>query len=69
MSQHIAANLAFLSDLRDLTKERAQIERDYAYKLEMLAKKFHAVKEKKMVSLLLGTASAVAEPDGEMKRR
>ncbi|KAI8057681.1 hypothetical protein BDF22DRAFT_3681 [Syncephalis plumigaleata] len=38
----------FLNEARDMIKERAQVEREYAHKLETLAKKYRSRMEKKV---------------------
>ncbi|KAI0328863.1 hypothetical protein GY45DRAFT_1325708 [Cubamyces sp. BRFM 1775] len=48
------AQLELLADVRDLHRERAALERDYAAKLQLLAKKAADKKAKKMQALVLG---------------
>ncbi|KAI0373757.1 hypothetical protein BV20DRAFT_962334 [Pilatotrama ljubarskyi] len=48
------AQLELLADVRDLHKERAALEREYATKLQLLAKKAADRKAKKMPALVVG---------------
>ncbi|EIM85766.1 uncharacterized protein STEHIDRAFT_79768 [Stereum hirsutum FP-91666 SS1] len=54
ISNHCAAQLDLLSDIRDLYRERAIIEKEYAAKLQALAKKVVEKKTRKMASAVLG---------------
>ncbi|KAI0632446.1 hypothetical protein C8Q77DRAFT_1125758 [Trametes polyzona] len=48
------SQLELLADVRDLHKERAALEREYAAKLQLLARKAAEKKNKKMPALVLG---------------
>ncbi|KAL7280164.1 hypothetical protein ACG7TL_006583 [Trametes sanguinea] len=48
------AQLELLADVRELHKERSALEREYAAKLQLLAKKAADKKAKKIVALVLG---------------
>ncbi|OSD07541.1 hypothetical protein PYCCODRAFT_1430796 [Trametes coccinea BRFM310] len=48
------AQLELLADVRELHKERSALEREYAVKLQLLAKKAADKKAKKIVALVLG---------------
>ncbi|KAI9061334.1 hypothetical protein FKP32DRAFT_948969 [Trametes sanguinea] len=48
------AQLELLADVRELHKERSALEREYAAKLQLLAKKAAEKKAKKIVALVLG---------------
>ncbi|RUS22260.1 hypothetical protein BC937DRAFT_89863 [Endogone sp. FLAS-F59071] len=45
--QHVGDGIGLLSEFRDFVKERAQIEKDYADKLEKLTKRYAVKKDKK----------------------
>ncbi|KAH9851537.1 hypothetical protein C2E23DRAFT_829605 [Lenzites betulinus] len=49
------AHLEVLADVRDLHKERAALEREYAAKLQLLAKKAAEKKAKKMPAVVVGS--------------
>jgi hypothetical protein len=44
--------IQFLNEMRDFVKERAQIERDYAHRLDQLSKRFNRQKERLGSSLM-----------------
>ncbi|CAG8434589.1 6981_t:CDS:10 [Ambispora gerdemannii] len=54
VNQFVQSGIQFLNDIRDFIKERAQIEKDYAHKLETLAKKYASKKDKKSIALSVG---------------
>ncbi|OJT08068.1 Protein BZZ1 [Trametes pubescens] len=49
------AQLELLADVRELHKERAALEREYAAKLQLLAKKAADKKAKKIIALVVGS--------------
>ncbi|CAG8633452.1 10160_t:CDS:10 [Dentiscutata erythropus] len=51
ISQFIQSGIQFLNEFRDFVKERAQIEKEYASKIDALAKKYSTKKDKKAVSM------------------
>ncbi|CAG8725377.1 5701_t:CDS:2, partial [Ambispora leptoticha] len=54
VNQFVQGGIQFINDIRDFIKERAQIEKDYAHKLETLAKKYASRKDKKSIALSVG---------------
>ncbi|KAF9362966.1 hypothetical protein BGX34_005181 [Mortierella sp. NVP85] len=41
INQHLVSGITFLNEFRDFCKERANIERDYAHRIEVLVRKYH----------------------------
>ncbi|KAF9895886.1 hypothetical protein BX616_008623, partial [Lobosporangium transversale] len=62
INQHIVNGIAFLSEFRDFCKERANIERDYAHRIEALVRKYQHKKEKKNAHNA-GVPHSPIEPD------
>ncbi|KAH9890020.1 hypothetical protein C8Q73DRAFT_706343 [Cubamyces lactineus] len=62
------AQLELLADVRDLHKERAALEREYAAKLQLLAKKAADKKAKKMSALVLGNEPTKAWDDSTLHK-
>ncbi|KAI0662254.1 hypothetical protein C8Q70DRAFT_963999 [Cubamyces menziesii] len=62
------AQLELLADVRDLHKERAALEREYAAKLQLLAKKAADKKAKKMPALVLGNEPTKAWDDNTLHK-
>ncbi|KAG0270477.1 hypothetical protein BGZ95_001680 [Linnemannia exigua] len=48
INQHLVNGISFLNEFRDFCKERANIERDYAHRIEALVRKYQHKKEKKV---------------------
>ncbi|CAG8627980.1 13940_t:CDS:10, partial [Cetraspora pellucida] len=64
ISQFVQNGILFLNEFRDFVKERAQIEKEYASKIEALAKKYSTKKDKKAVSMSVGdVANTLSEKD------
>ncbi|KAG0296963.1 hypothetical protein BGZ96_007999 [Linnemannia gamsii] len=64
INQHLVNGISFLNEFRDFCKERANIERDYAHKIEALVRKYQHKKEKKTANTLNGGVPASPlEPD------
>ncbi|RHZ77479.1 hypothetical protein Glove_177g134 [Diversispora epigaea] len=64
VNQHIQNGIQFIHEFREFVKERAQIEKEYANKLEGLAKKHILKKEKKAVTMSIGdVANTLSEKD------
>ncbi|EKM51975.1 uncharacterized protein PHACADRAFT_212588 [Phanerochaete carnosa HHB-10118-sp] len=59
--------LELLSDVRDLYRERVAIEREYATKLQLLAKKAADKKAKKIVALVVGHEPAKPAQDSAIQ--
>ncbi|KAF9971625.1 hypothetical protein BGZ73_005417 [Actinomortierella ambigua] len=47
INQHLLNGISFVNEFRDFCKERANIERDYAHRIDALVKKYQLKKEKK----------------------
>ncbi|KAI8978808.1 hypothetical protein BD414DRAFT_119172 [Trametes punicea] len=62
------AQLELLADVRDLHKERAALEREYAAKLQLLAKKAADKKTKKTPALVLGSRPTKAWDESTINR-
>ncbi|KAF0420928.1 FCH-domain-containing protein [Gigaspora margarita] len=64
VSQFVQNGIQFLNEFRDFVKERAQIEKEYAGKIDALAKKYSTKKDKKAVSMSVGeVANTLSEKD------
>ncbi|KAF9933739.1 hypothetical protein FBU30_004540 [Linnemannia zychae] len=64
INQHIVNGISFLNEFRDFCKERANIERDYAHKIETLVRKYQHKKEKKdALANQNGVPASPLEPD------
>ncbi|KAF9573211.1 hypothetical protein EC968_008849 [Mortierella alpina] len=63
INQHLVSGIAFLNEFRDFCKERANIERDYAHRIETLVRKYQHKKEKKTNQN--GVPASPIEPDFE----
>ncbi|KAI7829549.1 hypothetical protein BC939DRAFT_509470, partial [Gamsiella multidivaricata] len=61
INQHLVDGIAFLNEFRDFCKERANIERDYAHRIETLVRKYQHKKEKKLNQS--GMPASPIEPD------
>ncbi|KAL2916688.1 Protein BZZ1 [Polyrhizophydium stewartii] len=46
VDQQLSLDIAFLADVRDYMRERAEVERDYCRRMEALARKFEARRDK-----------------------
>ena len=55
--------------IRDLHRERAALEREYATKLQLLVKKAAEKKARKMPALVVGSEPTKAWDDSVIKRR
>ncbi|KZS91252.1 hypothetical protein SISNIDRAFT_479235 [Sistotremastrum niveocremeum HHB9708] len=62
------AQLGLISDVRDLIKERSSLERDYAAKLQALAKKASDKKSRRMAQLVLGEEPTKAWDEDTLRR-
>ncbi|CAG8570991.1 20343_t:CDS:10 [Rhizophagus irregularis] len=54
VNQFVQSGIHFLNDFRDFIKERAQIEKEYAQKIEALVKKYSSKKDKKALAMTVG---------------
>ncbi|KAF9132893.1 hypothetical protein BGW39_011079 [Mortierella sp. 14UC] len=65
INQHLVNGISFLSEFRDFCKERANIERDYAHRIEALVRKYQHKKEKKITLAPQngGVPASPLEPD------
>ncbi|CAG8576472.1 4892_t:CDS:10 [Diversispora eburnea] len=64
VNQYIQNGIQFMHEFREFVKERAQIEKEYASKIEGLAKKHLLKKEKKAISMSIGdVANTLSEKD------
>lgn len=54
VNQFVQSGIHFLNDFRDFIKERAQIEKEYAQKIEALVKKYSSKKDKKTLAMTVG---------------
>ncbi|PKY45865.1 FCH-domain-containing protein [Rhizophagus irregularis] len=54
VNQFVQSGIHFLNDFRDFVKERAQIEKEYAQKIEALVKKYSSKKDKKALAMTVG---------------
>ncbi|KAG0042311.1 hypothetical protein BGZ83_000610 [Gryganskiella cystojenkinii] len=63
INQHLVNGVAFLNEFRDFCKERANIERDYAHRIETLVRKYQHKKEKKTALNQNGVPASPLEPD------
>ncbi|KAG9072159.1 hypothetical protein KI688_006383 [Linnemannia hyalina] len=65
INQHLVNGISFLSEFRDFCKERANIERDYAHRIEALVRKYQHKKEKKTAHATQngGVPASPLEPD------
>ncbi|CAG8504074.1 11876_t:CDS:10 [Acaulospora colombiana] len=63
VNQFVSGGIQFLNEVREFIKERAQIEKEYAGKIEALARKYLLKKEKKEVSMSVGSANSLSERD------
>ncbi|KAF9136636.1 hypothetical protein BGX30_010981 [Mortierella sp. GBA39] len=65
INQHIVNGISFLNEFRDFCKERANIERDYAHRIEALVRKYQHKKEKKtaLTTQNGGVPASPLEPD------
>lgn len=61
------AQLELLADVRDLYRERVAIEREYATKLQLLAKKAADKKAKKIAALIVGPDPSKPVQDGAIQ--
>ena len=50
----VSNGIAWLDDIQNFYRERSTIEKEYAIKLSVLAKKYHEKKAKKIGSLSVG---------------
>ncbi|RIA98362.1 hypothetical protein C1645_731713 [Glomus cerebriforme] len=57
VNQFVQSGIQFLHDFRDFIKERAQIEKEYAQKIETLVKKYSNKKDKKALAMTVGDVS------------
>ncbi|KAI0647754.1 hypothetical protein C8Q79DRAFT_951721 [Trametes meyenii] len=62
------AQLEFLADVRELHKERAALEREYATKLQLLAKKAAEKKSRKISALVVGAEPTKAWDESTFTR-
>ncbi|KAI0769881.1 hypothetical protein C8Q74DRAFT_1271721 [Fomes fomentarius] len=62
------AQLELLEDVRDLHRERAALERDYATKLQLLVKKAAEKKAKKMPALVVGNEPTKAWDENTIRQ-
>jgi len=62
------SQLGVLSDFRDVYKERAVLEKDYATKMALLTKKASDRKNKRMASLVVGDDPATAWGDDVIRQ-
>ncbi|KAF9193140.1 hypothetical protein BGZ51_004112 [Haplosporangium sp. Z 767] len=63
INQHLVNGIAFVNEFRDFCKERANIERDYAHRIEALVRKYQHKKDKKVAQNLNGVPASPLEPD------
>ncbi|KAF9904149.1 hypothetical protein EC991_002984 [Linnemannia zychae] len=65
INQHLVNGISFLNEFRDFCKERANIERDYAHRIEALVRKYQHRKEKKIALAPQngGVPASPLEPD------
>ncbi|KAG0006715.1 hypothetical protein BGZ65_004795 [Modicella reniformis] len=63
INQHLLSGIAFLNEFRDFCKERANIERDYAHRIDGLARKYQNKWEKKGPINPAGVPTSPTEPD------
>ncbi|KAF9155061.1 hypothetical protein BG015_011199 [Linnemannia schmuckeri] len=65
INQHLVNGISFLNEFRDFCKERANIERDYAHRIEALVRKYQHKKEKKNAHTTQngGVPASPLEPD------
>ncbi|KAG0198886.1 hypothetical protein BGX28_007724 [Mortierella sp. GBA30] len=63
INQHLVNGIAFLNEFRDFCKEKANIERDYAHRIETLVRKYQHKKEKKIALNQNGVPASPLEPD------
>ncbi|KAF8942128.1 hypothetical protein BGZ47_006803 [Haplosporangium gracile] len=65
INQHLVNGISFLNEFRDFCKERANIERDYAHRVEALVRKYQHKKEKKIALTTQngGVPASPLEPD------
>ncbi|KAF9108952.1 hypothetical protein BGX29_000040 [Mortierella sp. GBA35] len=63
INQHLVNGISFLNEFRDFCKERANIERDYAHRIEALVRKYQHKKEKKTALNQNGVPASPLEPD------
>ncbi|KAF9379631.1 hypothetical protein CPB97_008860 [Podila verticillata] len=64
INQHLVNGITFLNEFRDFCKERANIERDYAHRIEGLVRKHQHKKEKKTtMTPTTGVPPSPLEPD------
>ncbi|KAI9242515.1 MAG: hypothetical protein BYD32DRAFT_362651, partial [Podila humilis] len=64
INQHLVNGISFLNEFRDFCKERANIERDYAHRIEGLVRKYQHKKEKKTtMTPTTGVPPSPLEPD------
>ncbi|CAG8515065.1 8350_t:CDS:10 [Acaulospora morrowiae] len=54
VNQFVSNGIQFLNEVRDFVKERAQIEKEYASKIDALAKKHLSKRDKKEVTMSVG---------------
>ncbi|KAF9112165.1 SCF ubiquitin ligase complex subunit cdc4 [Mortierella sp. AM989] len=66
INQHLINGIAFLNEFRDFCKERANIERDYAHRIEALVRKYQLKKEKKNAFNQGGPPISPIEPDFDL---
>ncbi|CAG8475963.1 12432_t:CDS:10 [Funneliformis caledonium] len=57
VNQFVQSGIQFLNEFKDFIKERAQIEKEYAQKIEMLVKKHSNKKDKKALAMTVGDVS------------
>ncbi|CAJ0825887.1 1425_t:CDS:10 [Entrophospora sp. SA101] len=61
VNQFVQGGIQFLNEFRDFLKERAQIEKEYAHKIEGLVKKHSSKRDKKVIVMSIGeSASSIA---------
>ncbi|CAI2169478.1 9273_t:CDS:10 [Funneliformis geosporum] len=57
VNQFVQSGIQFLNEFKDFIKERAQIEKEYAQKIEILVKKHSNKKDKKALAMTVGDVS------------
>ncbi|KAJ3289766.1 hypothetical protein HDU79_003814 [Rhizoclosmatium sp. JEL0117] len=67
IDSHLTSTLAFVHDVKDFVKERADLERDFARKLDALAKK-HLIKNEKRTLFSKGSSGdKLEDPTGSLQ--
>lgn len=69
VNQFVQSGIHFLNDFRDFVKERAQIEKEYAQKIEALVKKYSNKKDKKALAMTVGDFPKENDTEADVESR